>query len=96
MANQQLVAVFRKHVQSSMAKKLRRRKSVNAGRQKVRRTRFLLTRRRGRLSAEEAEELKKWRQEFPVLNTAYKLKECFLNIWQSETREDAERRYETV
>jgi transposase len=94
LANQQLVAVFREHAQSSMARKLLRKKSPQAGRQKIRRTRFLLTKRRGRLSAEELEELRVWRQQFPLLNTAYKLKEGFLNIWQSETRGEAERRYD--
>lgn len=95
MANQQLVAVFRNHVQNSMVKKLRKKKSAHAGRRKVARTRFLLTRRRGRLSEAEVEELREWRQEFPILNTAYKLKECFLHIWHSETRKEAERRYDT-
>lgn len=97
MANQQLIAVFRRHVQSRMARKPRRKKgllSARANERKVRRTRFLLARRRGRLSAEEAEELLCWRREFPVLDTAYKLKENFLNVWQSETRREAERRYE--
>jgi hypothetical protein len=60
----------------------------------VKRTRFLLDKRRGNLSKAEAAELLKWRQEFPVLDTAYKLKEGFLNVWLAEDRRQAEKRYD--
>lgn len=63
-------------------------------RKEVARTRFLLNKRRGNLTHEEVEELLKWRQELPALNTAYKLKEGFLNVWLAENRRQAERRYD--
>jgi hypothetical protein len=60
---------------------------------KVYRTRFLLNRRRGRLTPEEVAELHKWRKQVPVLDTAYSLKEGFLNVWLAEDRAQAEEMY---
>jgi transposase len=93
MANKELNQILRRsRVRVPLT---RERRLVSSMRPKeVVRTRFLLDRRRGQLSKEEVGELLKWRLEMPVLNTAYKLKEGFLNVWLAEDRQQADKRYD--
>lgn len=94
MATQELSAVLRKsriRVLNRFGKRRQQRRDLN----RVHRTRFLLNRRRGKLTSEEMAELHKWRKQVPVLDVAYRLKEGFLNIWLVEDRARAEEMYDS-
>lgn len=72
----------------------RRCEDARDGARRVARTKFLLNKRRGRLTEAEVEELHRWRKDVPALNTIYKLKEGFLNVWLAEDRACAEAIYD--
>lgn len=93
MANEELNMILRKsRVRVPLTGERRPISLMRPGR--VARTRFLLDRRRGRLTEREADELLRWRREVPVLDAAYKLKEGFLNVWLADNRRQAEERYD--
>jgi transposase len=94
LANKEMNAILRRSRVKVRNKTGRQCADAQEGAKKVARTRFLLNRRRGRLTEREVEELLKWRKEVPVLDTAYKLKEGFLNVWLSPDRAHAEAMYD--
>lgn len=72
----------------------RQKEKVKDKRGKVRRTRFILFKRRSDLTEAEEEVLKEWIEQIPELGKWHDLKEKFLNIFQLQDGEEAERRYD--
>lgn len=84
MANQALEA-YRKAFRKSLDAKSRK---------ALMHDRFLLLTRRSQLSDENRLKLETWTLNFPLLATAYELKEQFFDIWEAETAELAWARFE--
>lgn len=72
----------------------RRKEKTKDRRGKIRRSRFLLFKRRSDLTKEEEKVLTEWVEQIPELGIWHDLKENFLNIFQLLDGEKAERRYD--
>jgi transposase len=83
MANQALETV-RKSLRSKLTDRQRR---------TLVHDRFIILKRRRDLKMDEIIKLESWINNYPSLGTAYKLKEDFYGIWDSNNRQEAEEQY---